>query len=132
ISVTMGGTATITATPVLAYPDRPEGVDTTATWTSSNGYVSVNGGVVTARTDLTSETGSLTDTVTVKIGDRTATCIVVITDVTIPVVATPRPTEAPTPEPEPTPEPAPVETPRPVIDQQPEAEQSVSEQTDTE
>lgn len=131
VSITMGGSATITATPVLAYPDRPDGVDTTASWSSANGYVSVNGGVITARTDLVSETGSLTDTVTVKIGDRTATCVVVITDVTIPVVAPPEPTleptQEPTPEPVATPEQAPVETPQPV-EQTPAEEQPAAEQ----
>lgn len=109
ITLSMGGTATLTATPVLAYPDRPEGVDTTAVWSSSKGYVTVNNGVITVRTDLTSETGTLTDTVTVKVGGRSATCVVVITDVTIPVVATPQPTTEPTPEVESTP--TPVEEP---------------------
>ena len=109
ITLTAGGTTTLIATPALAYPDRPEGVDTTAVWSSANGYVSVNGGAITARTDLTSETGTLTDTVTVTVGGRSASCVVVITDVTIPVVTTPQPTTEPAPEVESTP--TPVEEP---------------------
>ncbi|MBR5874099.1 MAG: Ig-like domain-containing protein [Oscillospiraceae bacterium] len=86
ITLTPGGTATLTATPVLAFPDRPEGVDTTASWSSANGYVSVSGGTVTVRSDLTSPSGTLTDTVTVTVGGRSATCVVVITDVPVPVI----------------------------------------------
>ena len=106
ITLSAGSQAKLTATPVLAYPDRPEGVDTTASWSSAKGYVTVSGGTITARTDLTSETGTLTDTVTVTVGGRSASCVVVITDVTIPVVATPRPTPEQAPEPVPTTVPA--------------------------
>ena len=103
ITLSAGAQATLTATPVLAYPDRPEGVDTTAVWSSANGYVTVSGGTITARTDLTSDTGTLTDTVTVTIGGRSASCVVVITDVTIPA---PPPVQEPAPEPAPTAVPA--------------------------
>lgn len=84
ISLAVGSSATITATPVLIYPDRPAGVDLTQNWSSANGYVSVSNGVITANAGFTSETGTLSDIVTVTIGGISATCNVTITGVELP------------------------------------------------
>ena len=96
VSVAMGGSVTITATPTLAFPDRPDGVDVSQHWSSANGYVTVSNGVITVRSDLTSESGTLTDKVTVTIGGKSASCNVTITGVTIPQPE--QPENNPTPE----------------------------------
>ena len=86
ISINMGDSATITVTYTLAFPDRADeaGLDTTATWSSSNGYVNMADGVITVKEGLTSDTGSLTDTVTVKIGGQSASCTVTINNLPVP------------------------------------------------
>ena len=133
-SVQAGSSVTLTATPVLFDPSRPDGVDVSQSWSSANGYVTVSDGVVTAKSDLTSETGTLTDTVTVSIGGKSATCTITITGVTVP-----QPERTPTPAPSPMMTPAPTVPPEPVIPPEPEApqaeendEDSESEQSDTE
>ena len=83
LTVNPGDTATLTAQPTLVYPDRPEGVDISAKWSSEKGYVTVSGGTVTVKTDLTSENGTLTDKVTVTIGGKSASCTITIKNVTL-------------------------------------------------
>ena len=89
ISVKAGESATVKATYTLAFPDRADeaGLDTSATWSAANGYVSVADGVITVKDGLTSDTGSLTDTVTVKIGGQSASCTVTINNLPMPPCA---------------------------------------------
>ena len=86
LSIKPGESATITANYTLAFPDRADeaGLDTQASWSVSNGYVTVADGVVTVKDGLTSDTGSLTDTVTVKIGGQSASCTVTINNLPVP------------------------------------------------
>ncbi len=96
VSVSMGSSVSITATPTLAFPDRPDGVDLSQHWSSINGYVTVANGVIVARSDLTSESGTLIDTVTVTIGGKSASCTVTITGVTVPQQTPSENTNSPT------------------------------------
>ncbi|MEG2192851.1 MAG: Ig-like domain-containing protein, partial [Oscillospiraceae bacterium] len=103
IDIAVGASSPLSASAVLAYPQRPDGVDVTQHWASASGYINISGGVITVKEGLTSPSGTLSDTVTVTIGGKTNSCTVTITGVTVPQGEN---TEGGTPTPEITPSPA--------------------------
>ena len=82
LSLKPGDSANLTAQYALMFPDRPAEVDVKPVWSSEKDYVTVSDGAITVKTELTSETGTLNDKVTVTIGGKSASCNITITNVT--------------------------------------------------
>ncbi len=87
-----GGTASLTAEPILTYPDEAPEEDVTPKFSGGNEYFTVDSsGNVSVTTGMTLAGGTSTGTITVTIGSATATCTVTITNIPEPPAPTPPP-----------------------------------------